>query len=215
MLSEIRRKFVPPEQEDDDEIPLDVNISFVHYLDRWLKIAKTTIKPATYTSYSQMIRSPIRPYFEEKGLTELSSIVGFKVLNRVINKEAMKLVNVDLWKIDRTSFYADIHVELMLQSEHGSRTWNGLLNCLCSFEENKKFICDILSLTDKTWQNDNKDCVRLNPFLVPYYTNSQMDQIAEQIWKEYGMEEALTDPTKRNAIKLAKRMADPTRSLLI
>ena len=40
MLSEIRRKFVPPEQEDDDEIPLDVNISFVHYLDRWLKIAK-------------------------------------------------------------------------------------------------------------------------------------------------------------------------------
>lgn len=114
--------------------------------------------------------------------------------------------NVDLWKINRTSFYADIHVELTLQSEHGSRTWNGLLNCLCSFEENKKFLCDILSLTDKAWQDDDKGCVRLNPFLAPYYTNSQMDQIAEQIWKEYGMKEALTDPTKRNAIELAKRM---------
>ena len=137
---------------------------------------------------------------------ELSRIVGFKVLNRVINKEAMKLVNVDLWKINRTSFYADIHVELTLQSGHGSRTWNGILNCLCSFEENKKFLCDILSLTDKAWQDYDKGRVRLNPFLVPYYTNSQMDQIAEQIWKEYGMKEALTDPTKRNAIELAKRM---------
>ena len=116
---------------------------------------------------------------------ELSRIVGFKVLNRVINKEAMKLVNVDLWKINRTSFYADIHVELTLQSGHGSRTWNGILNCLCSFEENKKFLCDILSLTDKAWQDYDKGRVRLNPFLVPYYTNSQMDQIAEQIWKEY------------------------------
>ena len=53
MLNDIRCKFVPHEQEDD-EIPLDVNISFVHYLDRWLKIAKTTIKPATYSSYCQI-----------------------------------------------------------------------------------------------------------------------------------------------------------------
>ena len=57
MLNDIRRKFVPHEQEDD-EIPLDVNISFVHYLDRWLKIAKTTIKPATRIIRLIFIKTP-------------------------------------------------------------------------------------------------------------------------------------------------------------
>ena len=69
MLTEIRRKFVPPVQEDDQEMPADVDISFVHFLDRWIKIAKTTVKPATYASYCQLLNKPIRPYFEEKGFT--------------------------------------------------------------------------------------------------------------------------------------------------
>ena len=69
LLNEIRRKFVPPFQEDEDEIPMDIDMSFVHFLDRWLRIAKTTIKPATFSSYSQMLRYPIKPYFEEKGFT--------------------------------------------------------------------------------------------------------------------------------------------------
>lgn len=101
MLNEIRRKFVPPEQEDDDEIPLDVNISFVHYLDRWLKIAKTTIKPATYTSYSQMIRSPIRPYFEEKGLT-------------LIGVQASDIQEFYLQQLDRVSANTVIHYHALL-----------------------------------------------------------------------------------------------------
>ena len=69
MLMEIRRKFVPPAQEDHEEIPADEEISFVHFLDRWIKIVKTTVKPATYSSYNQMLQSPIRPYFEKKGFT--------------------------------------------------------------------------------------------------------------------------------------------------
>ena len=69
MLNEIRRNFVPPTQEDEVEIPLDMDMSFVHFLDWWLRIAKTTIKPATFSSYSQMLRYPIKPYFEEKGFT--------------------------------------------------------------------------------------------------------------------------------------------------
>lgn len=69
MLTEIRRKFVPPTQEDDQEMPANEDISFVHFLDRWIKIAKTTVKPATYASYCQLLNKPIRPYFEEKGFT--------------------------------------------------------------------------------------------------------------------------------------------------
>ena len=137
---------------------------------------------------------------------ELSRIVGFSVQNKVINKDVMKLTNVDFWKIDRTDFYANVHIELTLQTDTGTRKWNGLLICLCSFTENKRFTCEIVSLTDKAWQDDDENYIRMNPFLVPYYTNNQMDQIAELIWKEYGMEEALTDPAKRNAAELAKRM---------
>jgi integrase len=89
VLAEIRRKFVPPAQEDDETIPADVDMSFVHYLDRWLKITKTTVKPATYASYAQMLSSVIRPYFEEKGFTliglQASDIQDFylKQLERV------------------------------------------------------------------------------------------------------------------------------------
>lgn len=100
MLNDIRRKFVSPEQEDD-EIPLDVNISFVHYLDRWLKIAKTTIKPATYSSYCQMIRSPIRPYFEGKGLT-------------LIGVQASDIQEFYLQQLERVSANTVIHYHALL-----------------------------------------------------------------------------------------------------
>ena len=74
MLNEIRRKFVPPTKEDNPEGPIDLEISFAQYLDRWIKIAKTTVKPATYSSYSQMLRSPIKPYFEKTGI----SLIGLQ-----------------------------------------------------------------------------------------------------------------------------------------
>ena len=69
MLMDIRRKFVPPTQEDHEDEPVDADISFVHFLDRWIKIVKTTVKPATYSSYLQLLNSPIRPYFAEKGFS--------------------------------------------------------------------------------------------------------------------------------------------------
>ena len=148
-----------------------------------------------YSGMNRMLRSG-----------ELSQIVGFSVWNKIINKDVMKLTSVDFWKIDRTDFYANIHIELTLQADTGTRKWRGVLICLCSFAENNKFTCDIVSLAEEAWQDKDDNSIRMNPFLVPYYSNNQMDQIAELIWKEYGMEEALTDPDKRNAAELAKRM---------
>ncbi len=69
VLTEIRRKFVPPIHEDRVPLLTDVNMSFAHYLEIWLRIAMTTVKPATYASYAQMLHFPICPYFEEKGFT--------------------------------------------------------------------------------------------------------------------------------------------------
>ena len=69
VLTEIRRRFVPPTHEDRETTLTDANISFAHYLEIWLRIARTTVKPATYASYAQMLHFPICPYFEEKGFT--------------------------------------------------------------------------------------------------------------------------------------------------
>lgn len=66
-LMEIRRKFVPPKQPEQEIFQED--ISFARYLTQWLKIVKTTVKPTTYSSYCGLIQNPIYPYFEEKGLS--------------------------------------------------------------------------------------------------------------------------------------------------
>ena len=100
---------------------------------------------------------------------ELSQIVGFSVQNKVINKDVMKLTNVDFWKIDRTYFYANVHIELTLQTDTGTRKWHGLLICLCSFAENKRFTCDIISLTDKAWQDDDENCIRMNQYPIIHH----------------------------------------------
>ncbi len=78
----------------------------------------------------------------------LSRIVGFRVLNRVINREACELKGVTFWKIDRENFYADVEVELKLQSTNGIRIWNGYLVCWCAFDENE-FTMSVEDLTDK------------------------------------------------------------------
>ena len=73
-LNEIRRKFVPPSSEEDEETPIDQDISFAAFLGRWIKIVKTTVKPAPYSSYAQMLHNPIVPYFEDKGY----SLIGLQ-----------------------------------------------------------------------------------------------------------------------------------------
>ena len=69
ILMDLRKKFVPPEVGETKNQPLSDGISFVQYLDKWLDIVKTTIKPSTYSSYHSIVQYPIRPYFQEKGLT--------------------------------------------------------------------------------------------------------------------------------------------------
>ncbi len=133
----------------------------------------------------------------------LSSIVGYKVMNRVINREACSFTGVSFWKIDRENFYADVEVKLILKTRDGIREWTGVLECWCSFEGD--FSCSVEDLTERTYRREQGyDC--LNPVLVPYYNNARIDEIAEEIWVEYGMPEALMFPNARNAYELARRM---------
>lgn len=132
---------------------------------------------------------------------ELSRIVGFSPLNRVFNKDSVSFSHVSYWKIDRENFFADVQVELKLETPGGYLEWHGYLVFWCEF--GASFTCSIEDLTDTVEREGEYDL--LSPFLVPYYSNKRMDEVAEQIWLQY-IPEALTDPTKQIASELAKRM---------
>ena len=130
----------------------------------------------------------------------LSRIVGCRVLNRVLNSEAVDFPGVSFWRIDRENFYSDVSVELKLKTTVGSLTWNGVIEIWCSFEGD--FTLSFESLGRSV---DREGFDRLSTFLVPYFTNRRVDEVAEQLWLRY-IPEALNDPGARKAEKLAERM---------
>lgn len=66
-LARIRNEFVPPKDLKDGE--LDPDMLFADYLVEWLKIVKSRVKIATYSSYEGMVKNPIEPYFRARKLT--------------------------------------------------------------------------------------------------------------------------------------------------
>lgn len=132
----------------------------------------------------------------------LSSIVGCRVYNDRIRRDVCDFPHVTYWRIDRENFYADVEVELKLKTEHGPMTWKGYIVCWCGFDD--RFYCSMEELTDQlNREEDGFD--QLSKYLVPYNTNKRVDQIAEEMWRQF-LPEALTDPSKRDAIILAGRM---------
>lgn len=63
MLMETRKSFVPENK------PLENDILFSEFMLQWLEIVKPTIAITTYSSYSNMVKSVIVPYFKEKKIT--------------------------------------------------------------------------------------------------------------------------------------------------
>ena len=132
----------------------------------------------------------------------LSRIVGARVLNSVINREVLSFPHASFWRIDRTNFYADVRVQLKLKTQNGALVWNGYLVLWCTFSAG--FECCIEELTDEVdRKEDGFD--RLDSYLIPYYNNKRVDEVAEAIWKKY-LPEALGDPRMRNATALAAKM---------
>lgn len=141
----------------------------------------------------------------------LSQIVGARVLNRTINKEAMSFPSVSFWRIDRTNFYADVKVQLKLDTQGGTLVWNGYLVLWCSF--NAEFECGFECLTDEIdRKNDGFD--PLDSYLIPYYNNKRVDEVTELIWKKY-IPKALTNSKMRDPVKLAEKMGLEVKSCRI
>ena len=157
----------------------------------------------------------------------LEHFAGRRVTNRVINRECCSFPRVNYWRIDRENFYADVEVELLLNTSECVKRWKGYLVCWCCFEEKGFFAasssCDkeagseeaitgntigglsvtVEELTDHVERNGEYD--PLDKHLAPYVTNRRVDQIAEGIWEEF-CPEALEDPNIRTAKRLAEKM---------
>lgn len=157
----------------------------------------------------------------------LEHFAGRRVTNRVINRECCSFPRVNYWRIDRENFYADVEVELLLNTNECVKRWKGYLVCWCCFEEKGFFAasssCDkeagseeaitgntigglsvtVEELTDHVERNGEYD--PLDKHLAPYVTNRRVDQIAEGIWEEF-CPEALEDPNIRTAKRLAEKM---------
>lgn len=58
-LARIRSEFVPPQEVGE----LASDMPFADYLLEWLEIVKVRVKATTFSSYEQMVKSVIEPYF--------------------------------------------------------------------------------------------------------------------------------------------------------
>lgn len=132
----------------------------------------------------------------------LSNLVGARVLSGIINHEVLSFPSVSFWRISRTEFYADVRVQLILDTAKGTVTWSGWLIVWCSFDDN--FECCIEELTDNLDRKAD-GYVQLDSYLIPYSDNKRTDKTSEGIWGEY-IPEALHDPKKRDPVALAKAM---------
>ena len=133
----------------------------------------------------------------------LSGIVGFPVLNRIINKQICNFTDFRYWELDRHEFIADISVTLTLKSKEGPREWKGVLVCYCGFTH--QFYLTVEELVKRTDRTE-EGYVPLDNHLIQIYKGYQIDQEAEMMWFRYRLREALNDPSKRKARELAAAM---------
>lgn len=133
----------------------------------------------------------------------LSGIVGFQVLNRVINRQVCDFTDFRYWEFDRQEFIADISVTLTLKSKEGPREWKGVLACYCGFTH--QFYMTVEELVSQT-DRASEGYVPLDNHLIQIFKGYQIDQEAELMWVRYKLQEALTNPDKRKARDLAASM---------
>ena len=132
----------------------------------------------------------------------LAQIVGFSFLNQRMNAQCLKFGFISFWKINRSSFFADVSVRLKLDvGSKRTKEWRGKLVLNCGFDEDG-FHCKVEDLTANP---DRENYIGLSPYLVPYLHNKDVDKEAERIWRMY-LPEALDDPIRRNPHVLATRM---------
>ena len=67
MLADTRRSFVPPVTGKGNG-ELSADMLFADYMEMWLEIVRSSVEKTTFSSYTQMVKCKIAPYFRETGL---------------------------------------------------------------------------------------------------------------------------------------------------
>lgn len=132
----------------------------------------------------------------------LDGMVGFHVLNKAIDRHVCSFGNPQYWRVDRETFIVNVPVALILKTGTVDRKWDGYLSLW--FHMGEEVSCSVEYLAPLAEMADD-DLPLLSSYLVPIFTNKQMDAEAEAIWAIY-LPEALHDHGKRSAVALANKM---------
>ena len=68
LLLDTRKSFVPPVVSKENE-DISSNMLFADYMELWLEIIRSSVEKTTFSSYTQMVKGKIAPYFRNTGLT--------------------------------------------------------------------------------------------------------------------------------------------------
>ena len=67
MLLELRQTYVPPaEHKSNGELAADM--LFADFMELWLEVVRNSIEKTTFSSYTQMVKGKIAPYFRKTGV---------------------------------------------------------------------------------------------------------------------------------------------------
>ena len=67
MLLELRQTYVPPaEHKSNGELSADM--LFADFMELWLEVVRNSIEKTTFSSYTQMVKGKIVPYFRDTGV---------------------------------------------------------------------------------------------------------------------------------------------------
>ena len=68
LLLDTRKSFVPPVVSKENE-DISSDMLFADYMELWLEIIRSSVEKTTFSSYTQMVKRKIAPYFRNTGLT--------------------------------------------------------------------------------------------------------------------------------------------------
>ena len=68
LLLDTRKSFVPPIVSKENE-DISSDMLFADYMELWLEIIRSSVEKTTFSSYTQMVKGKIAPYFRNTGLT--------------------------------------------------------------------------------------------------------------------------------------------------
>ena len=150
MLLELRQTYVPPaEHKSNGELSADM--LFADYMELWLEVVRNSIEITTFSSYTQMVKGKIVPYFRKTGvklgelqarhiqsfyLYELKTVSASTVIHEHANihkalKYAVKIDLIDVNPADKVerpkkdryvgSFYDADEVNALFEAAKGTK----------------------------------------------------------------------------------------------